>query len=230
MADLRARFGSSRSPSRLIRVEREVIGDPFDQGVAPRRPCPSPASCRRHCAEMRCTVLRLPPMTPLSGETSLATIQSQPLDLRFFLAYSMTCSVSAAKPMTSARPHARLLVRDGLQDVGVLDQLELRRFRLGVFLDFFVGGIGDAPVGDGGREDPESAGNAWRTAISICSAVSICDEPHAVGQLQIDWARDQRHARAESRQRRRRAHNPACRTSGWRCSGRDRSARASGRP
>src|SRR4051794_37265683 len=49
----------------------------------------------------RCTVLRSPPITPVAGETSLATIQSQPLRLSFALALSIRCSVSAAKPITS---------------------------------------------------------------------------------------------------------------------------------
>src|SRR5213079_587165 len=50
----------------------------------------------------RCTVLRSPPITPDAGDTSLATIQSQPLRLIFALALSIRCSVSAAKPITSA--------------------------------------------------------------------------------------------------------------------------------
>src|ERR1043166_9082555 len=37
----------------------------------------------------RCTVLRSPPITPLAGETSLATIQSQPLRTSFALALSI---------------------------------------------------------------------------------------------------------------------------------------------
>src|SRR3954447_22868171 len=36
----------------------------------------------------RCTVLRSPPITPVAGETSLATIQSQPLRASFALALS----------------------------------------------------------------------------------------------------------------------------------------------
>src|SRR3981189_1233580 len=49
----------------------------------------------------RWTVLRSPPITPDAGETSLATIQSQPLRASFALAFSIKFSVSAAKPMTS---------------------------------------------------------------------------------------------------------------------------------
>ena len=49
----------------------------------------------------RWTVLRSPPITPVAGDTSLATIQSQPLRASFALALSIRCSVSAAKPITS---------------------------------------------------------------------------------------------------------------------------------
>src|SRR3954470_6937235 len=49
----------------------------------------------------RCTVLRSPPITPVDGETSFATIQSQPLRWNLALALSIRCSVSAAKPITS---------------------------------------------------------------------------------------------------------------------------------
>ena len=71
------------------------------------RPVPwsSPARNRLRCRApsrvSRCTVLRSPPITPVAGETSLATIQSQPLRASFALALSIRCSVSAAKPITS---------------------------------------------------------------------------------------------------------------------------------
>src|SRR5690242_1667187 len=52
-------------------------------------------------AVIRWTVLRSPPNVPVAGETSLATIQSQPLRLRFSMALATTFSVSAAKPTTS---------------------------------------------------------------------------------------------------------------------------------
>src|SRR5271169_6152955 len=61
--------------------------------------CSGQASTPR--AVMRCTLLRSPPMTPDCADTSLARIQSLPLDLSLALACSTTRSVSAAKPMTS---------------------------------------------------------------------------------------------------------------------------------
>src|SRR6185312_7479566 len=49
-----------------------------------------------------------PPMMPVEGETSLASIQSQPLRASLSRALASTFSVSAAKPITSGgRPLAR---------------------------------------------------------------------------------------------------------------------------
>src|SRR5919197_2775028 len=50
----------------------------------------------------RWIVLRSPPKVPVPGETSLARIKSQRLRCRFARAFSTTCSVSAANPMTRA--------------------------------------------------------------------------------------------------------------------------------
>ena len=47
-------------------------------------------------------MLRSPPNVPAAGETSLATIQSQPLRVRFSIALATRFSVSAAKPTTRA--------------------------------------------------------------------------------------------------------------------------------
>src|SRR5205085_1975614 len=52
-------------------------------------------------AVTRCTLLRSPPKVPVAGETSLATIQSQPLRASLSLALATRSSVSAAKPITS---------------------------------------------------------------------------------------------------------------------------------
>src|ERR671912_1531504 len=53
-------------------------------------------------ALIRCTVLRSPPNVPTAADTSLATIQSQPLRWRLSMALATRFSVSAAKPTTSA--------------------------------------------------------------------------------------------------------------------------------
>src|ERR1044072_747644 len=57
--------------------------------------------CSTPIAVTRWIVLLSPPITPLSADTSLARIQSQPLRLSFALACSTTFSVSAANPTTS---------------------------------------------------------------------------------------------------------------------------------
>src|SRR6202789_578579 len=51
-------------------------------------------------AVIRCTVFLSPPITPVAGLTSLATIQSQPFFASLARACATTSSVSAAKPMT----------------------------------------------------------------------------------------------------------------------------------
>src|SRR4030081_2015349 len=96
-------------------------------------------------------LLRSPPMTPDSADTSLARIQSQPLRLSFCLACSTTRSVSAAKPMTRAGRFA-FNVGAGRQNVGFLGQ---RRGGLAdrALLDLLPARRRDPPVGDGGRED-----------------------------------------------------------------------------
>ena len=72
-------------------------------GSARRRPRSwiAAANARRRSLVTRWMVLLSPPMMPVSGDTSLARIQSQPLRASFALACSTTCSVSAAKPITS---------------------------------------------------------------------------------------------------------------------------------
>ena len=51
---------------------------------------------------IRITAFSVPPMMPVAGETSFATIQSQPLRRRLAEAWATTSSVSAAKPTTRA--------------------------------------------------------------------------------------------------------------------------------
>src|SRR5262249_60318972 len=55
-------------------------------------------------AVTRWMVLRSPPMTPDSADTSLARIQSQRLRASFPRACSTTFSVSAARPVPRSRP------------------------------------------------------------------------------------------------------------------------------
>jgi hypothetical protein len=92
-----------------------------------------------------------PPMIP-SGETSLATIQSQPLRARFSVACRTTSSVSAAKPTTSAgRPSAHL--RHGGEDVWVLGETQRRQLAGTILLDLLPRRVLHPPVRHGGGED-----------------------------------------------------------------------------
>ena len=65
-------------------------------------------------ADTTVTVLSPPPMMPVSGRTSLATIRSQRFFASFFRALATTSSVSAAKPTTTrgrAGPGAETVAR-----------------------------------------------------------------------------------------------------------------------
>ncbi len=69
------------------------------------------------------TVFASPPMT--SPDTSLATMRSAPLRSSLAVAFSRRSLVSAAKPTTSAG--RRGPVADRAQDVGILDEAQVRR-------------------------------------------------------------------------------------------------------
>ena len=97
--------GDGRAAHRAGPAERGC--DPGDQLRAPPRPWTGSATTSTPAAVTRCTLLRSPPMTPLARDTSLATIQSQPLRWRASPgALSMTSSVSAAKPIDQPRTFA----------------------------------------------------------------------------------------------------------------------------
>ena len=99
-----------------------------------------------------CTVLRSPPITPLAGDTSLATIQSHPLRVSLDCALAIRFSVSAAKP-TTRRGRRSVQFRDGRQQVGIFHQRQRSAIAPACFLIFCVAGAGDAPVGNGRSED-----------------------------------------------------------------------------
>ena len=70
-------------------------------------------------AVTRCTVLRSPPITPVGGETSLATIQSQPLRFSFDLRVLDHLLGLSGKSDHELRP-AAFQFRHGREDVGIL--------------------------------------------------------------------------------------------------------------
>ena len=74
-------------------------------------------------------------MMPVSGETSLATIQSAPLALRLLPGVLDHVLGLGGKADHQRRPAPGPLGGDGLEDVGVLDQLQPRRRALPALLD-----------------------------------------------------------------------------------------------
>ena len=175
-------------------------------------------------AVTRWMVLLSPPMTPVSGDTSLATIQSQPLRASFSLACSMTCSVSAAKPITSC---GRFDLRCAtVARMSGFSTSESSGAPLPVFLIFsrlFVA----SPVGDRGGEHRDVGGQRRfdrrqhvARALDLDDRSRRADREHSPGRTP---ASPRRRPRPQLRQ----WHGPACRTSGWRCSAPDRSARGS---
>src|SRR5581483_71564 len=123
------------------------------------------------CAVTMCTVLRSPPMTPVEGDTSLATIQSAPLALRLALAYSTTFSVSAANPITSGGrtpcgSAAMVLRMSGFSTSSSVGAA------LAPFLIFCDACPATRQSATAAANTPISAGRAARTAASMSSAVS----------------------------------------------------------
>ena len=96
-------------------------------------------------------------------------MRSQP----FFFSFSPALSTRFSFPRQS--PHdcgrASRALGDGLQDVGVFHQLE-RRKAASAFLDLLSCVLRHAPVGNGGREDGDVAGELLLAGLSISTALS----------------------------------------------------------
>src|SRR5436190_2355542 len=124
------------------------------------------------CAVMRWTVLRSPPKVPEAGETSLATIQSQPLRVRFSMALATRFSVSAAKPTTSAGRFG-----PGLLRVARMSGLGASSSAGGALPAFFLilaeAGLAIFQSATAAAQTATSTLPAARQAASICSADSI---------------------------------------------------------
>ena len=133
-----------------------------------------------------------PPMTPLAGDTSLATIQSQPLRASLALACSTTFSVSAANPITRPRPPG-LEMRHGREDVRVLDQRQRRRAAAALLELLAAAGRRCASPRPRRRTRATSAGSARSTAASISRALSTLTTLHAWRVGNVHRPRHQRH-------------------------------------
>jgi hypothetical protein len=123
-------------------------------------------------------------MIPVSGDTSLATIQSQPLRARFSVACRSTSSVSAAKPTTSSRPPLRPSAPRG-QDIRVLDEAQRGQAAFRVLLDLLPAGVVHPPIRDRGGEDGGIGGQARGDGVGHLGAVStsITSTPAGGGTL-----------------------------------------------
>src|SRR4051794_25862324 len=105
-------------------------------------------------------------------ETSLATIQSQPLRASFDLALSMRCSVSAAKPITSG---GRLSV--SLEIVARISGFSTSwsgGMPAEVFFSFCSPSLATRQSATAAAKIAMSAGSAACTCSSICRADSTC--------------------------------------------------------
>ncbi len=134
----------------------------------------SPTSRLRHfrpvldaSAETRCTRFSSPPMIPVAGDTSLATIQSPPFRCSFADALARRFSVSAAKPM---RSRGRFGWRgEAGQDVRVLDEGE--RGGTAALLLELLGASSTRQSATAAAMTAMSAGSAASTAACISRAV-----------------------------------------------------------
>src|SRR3954452_21249410 len=130
--------------------------------------------CGGQCSTLslvtRWMVLLSPPMTPVSGDTSLARIQSQALRTSFCLACSTTCSVSAANPITSLwRFDFRCAT---VERVTVLSTSESSGARLPLFLSFSRLFVAVRQSATAAANTATWAGSAASTAASMSRADS----------------------------------------------------------
>ena len=102
-------------------------------------------------------------MTPVSGRDVVGDDPVAALARELGLGVRDDVLGLGRKADDQARPLG-LAMRDGRQDVGVLDQRQRRRSPPCLLLDLLRAGSRDPPVGDRGGEDRESAGSACSTA------------------------------------------------------------------
>src|SRR4051812_27764923 len=118
----------------------------------------------------RWMVLLSPPMMPVSGDTSLARIQSQPLRASLALACSTTCWVSAAKPITS---FGRLVLRCAtVERMSGFSMSSSSGVPLPVFLIFSRLLWAVRQSATAAANTAISAGSAFSTAASMSRALS----------------------------------------------------------
>ena len=127
------------------------------------------------------TVLWLPPMMPVAGLTSFATIQSQPLRARLAVACATTSCVSAAKPTTRRGLRASRLSQARISGFSAI----CRAGGAPVFLIFWSLPLATRQSATAAAITAASAGSAASTAACIWAAVStgITATPAGAGTL-----------------------------------------------
>ena len=166
-------------------VIARVSSPPAPPAARRLRPWSFPAMAPHPPASSSVMRLRSPPITPLppmplSGDTSLATIQSAPLRCSFALAVLDQLFGLGRKADDKFRPLRRVMA-DGSQGCpGFSDHRQRRRRpRRAVFFIFSRRPSPRASRRRPPRRSPTSAGSAASTASCICRAVSTCDRRHA---------------------------------------------------
>ena len=132
----------------------------------------------RPAAETSCTVFWSPPKTPRSALTSLATIRSQPFFFSLSRALATRFSVSAANPTTS---FGRLAACLGNRHAEYPDfrRVAAMASRFASFLIFCRRLLRHPPVGDGGREDGDVAGELPLAGCQHFNGTGHRDHLHA---------------------------------------------------
>src|SRR5436305_5513215 len=133
-------------------------------------------------AVMRCTVLLSPPMMPVVGDTSLATIQSQPFFVRLACACAITSSVSAAKPMTSAGRFARRAMVErmsGLAARWISGTLPPSRF-LSLLLNILSGRQSETAAVNTATSAGKAASHAASISQAVCTFTNFTREGGAI--------------------------------------------------
>ena len=137
-----------------------------------------------------CTLLRSPPMMPVAGDTSLATIQSHPLRVELLLGIGDDVLGLGGKPDHQLRPLAVLRWATVARMSGFSTSASAGVAPL-AFLIFSRPQLGGAPVRDGGGED-RAVGRqrCFDRGQHLARGLDL-HHPHARRIGQIDRPRDQ---------------------------------------
>ena len=179
-------------------------------------------------ALIRWTVLRSPPNVPVAGETSLATIQSQPFRVRLSIALVIRI-LGLGGEADDERGRLGRAWPGSARMSGLSASSSDGGAAPACFLILRLAAC-DPPVGDRGGTHRDIDRQRRLAGASICARGLDIDAPSRPPGRQRDRAADQRHlARRAAASAAAIAWPCLPGRNGWRCSAPDRSARASGR-